>query len=201
MISARPKRVRVASAYPLLLLVACPLFLLTGCGNSRAPVPSLSQPSTPTGHRVLGYPSAGLAFEAPSNWAAVSDRGPLVSVVSSGSAVVAIWRYPRHKPSPVGSVALNRARGELIDAARARDAGLQVIHSKLVRLDHRSAIELDAIERIGGQTRRVRSIHVFVRSAEIVLDEYAPIGLFHGVDHAVFSPLKRSLRLLPAATA
>jgi hypothetical protein len=29
----------------------------------------------------------------------------------------------------------------------------------------------------------------------VVLDAYAPPALFHPVDHAVFSPLKRSLQL------
>jgi hypothetical protein len=34
-----------------------------------------------------------------------------------------------------------------------------------------------------------------------VLDEYAPPTAFHTVDHDVFSPLKRSLRLFPAGAA
>jgi hypothetical protein len=47
----------------------------------------------------------------------------------------------------------------------------------------------------------VRSTHVYVPGAEYVLDEYAPPAMFHAVDHAVFSPIKRSLRLVPVATA
>jgi hypothetical protein len=57
-------------------------------------------------------------------------------------------------------------------------------------------IVVDAIESIAGRRRRVRSFHVFVRGAEIVLDEYAPVAMFHAVDHSVFSPLNHSLVLL-----
>jgi hypothetical protein len=36
---------------------------------------------------------------------------------------------------------------------------------------------------------------LFADGAELVLDVYAPVRDFHSVDHAVFSPLKRSLQL------
>jgi len=62
------------------------------------------------------------------------------------------------------------------------------------------AIELDAFEQLKGSPRRVRSTHVFTGTSEVVLDEYAPTAIFHSVDHAVFSPLKRSLRLTSAAS-
>jgi hypothetical protein len=38
-------------------------------------------------------------------------------------------------------------------------------------------------------------MHVYLPGAEVVLEEYAPPALFHRIDHAVFSPVKRSLRL------
>jgi hypothetical protein len=74
-----------------------------------------------------------------------------------------------------------------------------VIRSSVIRAGGSGAIELDAVEQIAGQLRRVRSVHVFADRAEIVLEEYAPTGLFHSVDHEVFSPLRQSLTVSPAA--
>jgi hypothetical protein len=75
-----------------------------------------------------------------------------------------------------------------------------LIRASVGLVDGYPAIELDAFERINGRPRRVRSTHVFTGSSEVVLDEYAPAALFHSVDHAVFSPLKRSLHLSPAVS-
>jgi len=181
----------------LVIVLLCSLLVLAGCGNSRAPVPNLSQPATPTSFRTLTF--AGVTLQAPSNWSVVNERPPLVTVVASGTAVVALWRFPRSAPVPIGRTALSQAAAQLIQAVRARDASLQVIRATTVTLDHRPAIELDAFERINGQPRRVRSTHVFVPGAELVLDEYAPSAIFHAVDHTVFSPVKRSLTLSPNA--
>jgi hypothetical protein len=182
---------------PLTILVAFGALLLSACGNSRTPVPNLNQPAAPSSFRPLAF--TGVALEAPSNWSVVNERAPLVTVVASGTAVVALWRFPRSAPVPIGGAALSHATSQLISAARARDPSLQVIRASAVTVDRAPAIELDAFERINGQPRRVRSTHVFVPGAELVLDEYAPAAIFHMVDHAVFSPVKRSLRLVPGA--
>jgi hypothetical protein len=79
---------------------------------------------------------------------------------------------------------------------RARASGTRLIRVRTPRLAGLPAIVLDATERIGGRTRRVRSIHLFAPQLELVVEEYAPPGIFHSVDRAVFSPLKRSLRLI-----
>jgi hypothetical protein len=170
--------------------------LLAGCGNSRTPVPSLSGAAQPHGFHRLVYPAAGVTIRVPRNWSSASERAPLVATVGSGAAIVALWRFPRREPPPAGAAALAGAGVKLLDAARARDASLQVIGSKAMRIDHAPAIELDARERVGGQLRRVRSLHLFVAGAELVLEQYAPPGIFRDIDHAVFSPVRRSLRLL-----
>lgn len=180
------------------LLVACPLALLAGCGNSRTPAPTVSAPVAPNGFHVLAYPQSGVALAAPNNWLVQPKPAPMVTAISSGKAVVALWRFGRHLAPPVGARALRAAQGRLIAVARARDPSFRLIRSRIRTIDAAPAIELDAFERIGGQARRVRSLHVFAPAAELVLDEYAPPGIFHAVDHAVFSPLKRSLRLSAA---
>jgi hypothetical protein len=179
------------------VVIACQLAVLGGCGNSRTPVASFTRPAAPRGFHTLSYSSAGVAFRAPRNWTTVSEPAPVVTVLSSGTAVVAVWRYPRSTPQPDGGATLASTRSELIAAARAHDRDLRLIDSKLTSADGAPAIELDAIERIAGQQRRVRSTHVYANRAEIVLDEYAPPASFGTLDREVFSPLDDSLRLLP----
>jgi hypothetical protein len=183
------------------LAVALPLALLTGCGNSRMPMPTITAAAAPHGFRLVRYPASGVTLRAPRDWDVAPQRAPMVTIISSGAAVVALWRFPWTGSSPSRGAALARTRTALINAVRARDRSLQVIRSRLSSVTGSPAIELDAIEQIHGQTRRVRSLHVFVPGAEIVLEEYAPPSAFHAVDHAVFSPLKRSLQLFRAPGA
>jgi hypothetical protein len=183
------------------VLLAFPVALLAGCGNTRTRPPDISHAAVPHGTHNVAFAASGVRFRAPSDWATLGGQAPLVATVASGPALAALWRYPRSEPLPVTNTALSKARLRLLEAARARDSGLQVIRSKLITLDGAPAIELDAVERISGHARRVRSLHVFAFGAELVLDEYAPPNVFHAVDHDVFSPLKRSLRLFPAGAA
>lgn len=169
--------------------------VLGGCGNSRTPVPSLAQPVAPGSLRLVNYRNAGLSIREPTNWLISRGAPPLVTTISLSSAVAALWRYPRHDPVPAAGTPLTQARLQLIAAARRRDPSLQLIRSSVAMIDGFPAVEVDAFERVGNQLRRVRSTHVFTPDAEVVLDEYAPPPLFHRVDHAVFSPLKRSLRV------
>ncbi len=174
-------------------ILMCPLATLAACGNSRTPAPSVSTPATPTGFRALSFPAAGLSLQAPNNWAVTAGHGSLITTVSSGAAVIALWRFPSSAPPPAGSAALRRAAQELVKAARARDPGMRVIGSEVTRIGGVPAVELDAVEQIAGRARQVRSSHLFEPRAEVVLEEYAPPGLFPGVDQAVFVPLGRSL--------
>ena len=183
------------------VLLGFSLALLAGCGNSRTPVPSATRPAAPGGFRTLSLPSAGVSIATPLNWTVSGRQAPLVLTVDSGTAVVALWRYARPAAAPAGMGGLRRARRALITAVRARDGGLRLLGSSFTRIDGARAIELAAIERIAGAVRRVISTHVYVRGAELVLDEYAPPAQFAAVDRAVFSPVRRSLALLRARTA
>jgi hypothetical protein len=175
----------------LLCLVATAGF--AGCGNSRTPVPNPLAPVPPGGFRTLAIPATGVSVKAPRSWAAVTGHAPLVAVISSGSAVIAVWRYPRVSVPPADSAATLQAQQTLTKRARARDPRLEVIASRVLRIGGVPAIELEALERISGQLRTVRSTHVFLRGAEVVLDEYAPPRFFAGVDREVFAPVARSL--------
>ena len=149
---------------------------------------------------MLGYPNAGIALLAPRDWNVIAEQAPMVALFSSGDAVVTVYHFPRTAPPPSGQPALSATRDALLSAARAREPQLQLIRSGFLTVDKAAAVEIDAFERIDGVRRRVRSLHVYVPGSEIVIDEYAPPAIFHAVDHAVFSPVRRSLRLIgPAA--
>lgn len=174
---------------------------LAACGNSRTPVPDLAQPVAPHGVRTLTYPEAGITLAAPANWAVAPQKSPGVATVNSGAAIVALWRYPRTNPAPTTAAALAQTRSALIRSARSSDPSLRVISSQYGRLHGAPTIILDATERIAGRERRVRSVHMFGSDDEVVVDEYAPPDIFARVDPVVFSPLRRSLMLLPVPGA
>ena len=172
--------------------------LVAACGYARTQPPSLAAPASPTAWRMMRFPAAGVSLSVPSNWTVGAGNPQLVLAAASGLARIELWRYPRTEPLPSTRAGLRRARQALVGAARARDPNLHVIRARPLRVDGARAIELSVTEVIGGQLRRDRSLHVFTGGAELVLDVYAPVGDFHAVDHAVFSPLKRSLQLFPA---
>jgi hypothetical protein len=185
-----------------LVLVALPLFgLLAGCGNSRIAVPDLARSQPPSAFRTLAFPRAGIVLRAPLDWAVSSQKPPMVVAVSSGPAVIDVWRYAATGAPPAGPAELTHALRRLIAAARAAQPGLRVIRAAVVQADGHGAVELDTLQRLAGQTRRLRSLHVYLRGAEVVLEEYAPPALFHDVDHSVLSPVKRSLRLSASGAA
>jgi hypothetical protein len=171
--------------------------LLAGCGDSRTRPPDLTRIEPTGGVKPVDYLHGALRFNAPDNWAIESGTAPLVVTLGSGPAVIAIWRYPRSPSQPLpGTVpALEQARSALVAAAHARDPSFRIISSAVVALAGTVGVELDALETVRGQVRRVRSAHLYLGGAEIVVDEFAPEDLFHGVDGTVFSPLLHSVRL------
>lgn len=191
---------RPSAIAPVLALVGA-VMSLAGCATTRPYVPDLAKVTPASGFRTISYPGAGVALEAPRDWTVSAQRSPLVMVATSGPATVALWRYRTSLPLPVGPAALGQEERALVAAARARQPALRVVRSAVVQVEGRGAVELDTLQTLDGQPRRLRSMHIYLPGAELVLEEYAPPSLFHSVDHAVFSPVKRSLRLLTAHAA
>jgi hypothetical protein len=181
----------------LVLLAGC----MGGCGNTRTPAPSATLPSAPTNFRTLTLHAAGIRLAAPRNWTVSGQRAPLLVTVASGAAVMAVWRFARAAPVPDGARALGALRARLLVALRARDRTLRVLRAIGLRVAGTRAIEIEAIERIAGLSRRVSSIHVYLRGEELVLDQYAPPALFAAVDRSVFAPVRRSLAVVRTGTA
>jgi hypothetical protein len=179
------------------IVLALALWALAACGESRVPAPRLSQIQAPQGMTEVTYLGGGIHFVAPRHWATQAGSGQLVVTYASGPAMIAVWRYQRlpGQRLPTDRPALEQARSALIGAATARDPRLKLLSSAIVDQGRVRGVELDAIERLRGHVRRVRSAHVYAYGAEVVIDEYAPRSLFHAVDRAVFSPLLHSLHL------
>ncbi len=176
------------------------LTLLAGCGNSRTPPPSTATPAPPSTFQTLTFRAAGVKLDAPSNWVIARGRGRLLTALSSGSAVVALWRFPRPAAQQSSTSALRLQARRLLGAARRRDPGFQLVGTKVRRIGDLPAVQINAFEQINGRRRRVLSTHVFARRAEIVLDEYAPPDVFGAVADRVFSPLSHSLQVSRTAS-
>jgi hypothetical protein len=184
---------------PTAVVIAACIALVAGCGNARTRVASLTRPAATDGFRTLRFPGAGVSFSAPRNWQVISQQAPLVTVVASGNAVIALWRYPRTGPPPTSDSLLAAARTSLFAAVHARQRSVRVIGSRTTRVTGAPAIEFDATEVLGGHSRRVLSTHVFTAGAEIVLEEYAPPAVFPKLRRLVLARVRHSLAIVPAA--
>jgi hypothetical protein len=179
------------------VLAACAVTVLgAGCGGGRVIDPSLTAPARPTSFIEARFPADGVALSLPRNWSLTDERAPMVAVISSGPAIIALWRYPSGHGAITATSRLTGALAALIRAVKARDPGLSVERTGVSSVDGDGAVIIDGLEQIDGKLRRVRSEHVYVAGAELVLDTYAPVPVFPRVDHAVFSPVRRSLSLL-----
>jgi hypothetical protein len=171
------------------------LTVLAGCG-SRTPAPQVVRPAAPGGFQTIRYSEAGFTMARPRNWTTVSSRPPLVALITSGPAVISLWRYPAAHPEPRTSTQLHQAALRLIATARARSRSLRVLSSATTFVNGYPAVELETNQVIGGAMRRVQSTHLYGRGGEVVLEEYAPLSLFGSLERSVFSVVRRSLSAL-----
>jgi len=188
----------VRTRLPLAAVLA---LLLAGCGAERLPVPDPARPAPPVGTRGAAFPQAGLRFQAPGGWAFEAGRPPLIATMVSGTATIAVWRYPRTEPLPDTAEQLEAARRQLEQAVRIRDPGFEQRRSRTLEIDGAPAVQITGTTTIAGRRRVVRSTHVYAKEAEVVVDEYAAEPDFGTVDRSAFRPLLRSLKIDPPAAA
>lgn len=179
----------------VLAAVATLALLPAGCGNERTPLPETAAPGPRLGDNPLDDATAGYRLIAPAGWTVAAGEAPIVTTISNGTAIVSILRYPRTEPLPTSREDLDRALGDLLAAAKARDATFTPIRSARARLDGKPAVEVRATQTVAGLPRTVRSVHAYAFGGEVVVDMYAPPGIFKQVDETYFRPLLRSLEL------
>jgi hypothetical protein len=115
--------------------------------------------------------------------------------ISTGEATIAIYRYPRSEKTPRTRAELTQALELLAGAAKARDSTFKELKRARLRVDGHPAVQLRGNETIVGRPRVVRSTHIYVPGAEVVVDAFAPEQDFRRVDAQVFRPLLRSVRV------
>jgi len=174
--------------------------LTAGCGRDRLEPPDPARPASALDPAERRYPAAGLRFEAPDDLTFDAGQAPLVASTASGSASIAIWRYPRTEPLPRSEAALDAAADALVDAIKRRDPSFeQVGEVRRVRVDGARGLEVLGTQRVLGRVRRVRSTHLYAKQAEVVVDAYSAPRDFAGADRALFGPLVDSLKIDPPA--
>jgi hypothetical protein len=180
-----------------LSLATSAALLASGCGAERVDAPDPARPYSTEGPAQRAFPTAGVSFQAPADWRFDVGRAPLVASTSSGTATIAIWRYPRTEPLPRDDSALEQADGALRQAAKTRDQSFRVQRSRRVNVDGARGIQLVGTERVAGRERQVRSTHLYAQGAEYVVDTYSASRDFAVIDRTIFQPLIRSLKIDP----
>jgi hypothetical protein len=137
----------------------------------------------------------GISYRRPRNWDQLAPAGSLVGGLTSRTATVAVWRYPRTEPLPGDRAELERVQTLLLDRVRQRNPTFTLRTSEITELAGAPAIELTGSQSSAGFAYDVRSAHLFKAGAEVVVDAYAPSGDFARVDRQVFRPLLASLKL------
>lgn len=181
-------------ALPLVSLIAIAA-LAAGCGAQRTPVPEASRPGAPFGFEPVALEGAGVALRAPRGWRYSEPGAPHVVSISTGTAVISVWRYPRSEPLPSTAEELKAALENLVAAARARDPDLLVLDQGVLELDGKPAVGLTVSTEIAGRRRTVQSVHAYAFGAEVVIDAYAGPRDFFRVNEQTFLPVLESIEL------
>jgi hypothetical protein len=182
---------RRSPAYVLTAAALCGAAALAGCGSSS----SSSRTTTTTAQVTGSFPKSGISFTPPADWSVDAGSGHLVATAQAGPSTVAIWRYPRTEKLPKGKLELQAARDALVAASAKRDASFEKIKTAATTIADEPAVQIRAREQIAGQTRTVRSTHIYADGAEYVIDAYSDADSFRAVDAKVFRPLLRSLHV------
>jgi len=175
---------------PLGLLAA----FAAGCGNERASPPELGRPDRPTGYQTFVSPDGAVSFNHPSNWGVAAGEGPEVARLYSGTALAAVYAYPR-TDLPTGRAAVEDSRRRLLASLRRRAPSFSLIGSHLTEVDGAPAVVVDGGGEIGGHLVVERTIHVYKPGIEFVIDAYAAPLSFSLAERWGFRPLLRTIDL------
>ena len=177
------------------LAILLPLALaLASCGNERAEAPASRVAGNDPVKRVE-FPRYGVQVSVPTTASVERTARPGVFRLFLGQPLISMFAYPREEQIPRERDDLKVARRRLLKEVKRRDPDYELISSRLTELGGARAIELLGDQRISRGQLRTRSVHVYKRDAEYVIELLAPLAEFDRTDREVFEPLLRSLEL------
>ena len=182
-------------AIPRPLAILLPLALaLASCGNERTEVPASRVVGNDPVKRVE-FPRYGVQVAVPTTASVERTARPGVFKLLLGQPLISMFAYPRNEQIPRDRDALGVARRRLLKEVERRDPDYELVSSRLTELAGARAIELVGDQTISRGRLRTRSVHVYKRNAEYVIELLAPPAEFNRTDREVFEPLLRSLKL------
>ena len=171
-----------------------PVLALASCGNERAEVPA-THVSGDDPIKRLDFPRYGVEVSVPESAAVQRTARPGVFRLFLGQPLVSMFAYRRKEQIPRDRGELRLARKRLIKEVERRDPDYELRSSGLTELGGAKAVELVGDQTVSRGRLRTRSIHVYKRKAEYVIELLAPIAQFQRTNREVFDPLLRSLKL------
>ena len=167
---------------------------LASCGNERTEVPA-SRVAGNDPVKRLEFPRYGVQVSVPTTASVVRTARPGVFKLFLGQPLISMFAYPRKEEIPRERDDLRVARRRLVKEVKRRDPDYELSSSRLTELAGARAIELLGDQTISRGRLRTRSVHVYKRGAEYVIELLAPPAEFDRTDREVFEPLLRSLEL------
>ena len=179
---------------PLAILLLLPALTLASCGNERTEAPASRVAGEDPVKRVK-FPRYGVEVSVPTTASVQRTARPGVFRLSVGQPLVSMFAYRRREEIPRRRRDLRVARRRLVKEVERRDPDYELDSSRLTELDGAKAIELVGDQTISRGRLRTRSVHVYKRDAEYVIELLAPPAEFERTNREIFEPLLRSLKL------
>jgi len=179
---------------PFAILFLLPALALASCGNERAEAPA-SRVAGNDPVKPLKFPRYGVEVSVPTTASVQRTARPGVFRLFLGQPLVSMFAYRRKEEIPRRRKDLQVARRRLIKEVERRDPDYELGSSRLTELAGAKAIELVGDQTISRGRLRTRSVHVYKRDAEYVIELLAPPTEYERTSREVFEPLLDSLKL------
>jgi hypothetical protein len=186
----------VRTGIPFLAACAATALLAGGCGNDRAEPPDLDQLGA--GGEITRFEGPAVGFRYPQSWLAIESEPPRYAQLSSGSALVVVYGYPRSDLA-TDSASVEASRRRLISSLRRRAPGFLVLRSEIGEVDDAPAVEIRGRGLVAGEPVETRAVHVYKPGVEWVIDAYAGPKQFAQANRIAFEPLLESIELADQA--
>ena len=168
--------------------------LVAGCGAERGQGLPLDLEQD-VAFKRLRYPKAGLSLSVPEPLTLVRRRPPGVFRASGAGWYVAGFAYRRKEQLPRNGRELAAARRRLVREVRRRDRRFRLARARSLRVAGVRGVELVGEQPIARARLRIRSLHLYRRSAEYVIEMVAPERRFARLNRAAFDRIARSVRV------